>query len=156
MIEDMTVRGFSEQTRSHYIRHVRSFAAFIGRSTSPEHPVLDVAPLLSQRLRNLMRHRGRFLNQDVERSSGDQFATVSANLPSTTPANASPAQPAAQSNPHRRPTTHQPPRVLSSEFFGRRPRHGPDTAVQVDDRPASETLHGLSRSDEIGLPVAIG
>jgi integrase/recombinase XerD len=32
MIEDMTVRGFSEQTRSHYIRHVRSFAAFIGRS----------------------------------------------------------------------------------------------------------------------------
>jgi hypothetical protein len=75
-----------------------------------------------------MRHRGRFLNQDVERSSGDQFATVSANLPSTTPANASPAQPAAQSNPHRRPTTHQPPRVLSSEAFGRRPptrtRHG--------------------------------
>jgi len=68
-----------------------------------------------------MRHRGRFLNQDVERGSGDQFATVSANLPSTTPANASPAQAAAQSNPHRRPTTHQPPRVLSSEAFGRRP-----------------------------------
>ena len=32
MIEDMTVRGFSEQTRSHYVRHVRSFAAFIGRT----------------------------------------------------------------------------------------------------------------------------
>ena len=48
----------------------------------------------------MMRHRGRFLNQDVERGSGDQFATVSANLPSTTPANASPAQAAAQSNPH--------------------------------------------------------
>ena len=32
MIEDMTVRGFSEQTRSHYLRHVRAFAAFIGRS----------------------------------------------------------------------------------------------------------------------------
>ena len=32
MIEDMTVRGFNEHTRSHYIRHVRSFAAFIGRS----------------------------------------------------------------------------------------------------------------------------
>src|SRR4029077_7058919 len=68
-----------------------------------------------------MRHRGRFLNQDVERGSGDQFATVSANLPSTTPANASPAQAAAQSNPHRRPTTPQPPRVLFSEAFGRRP-----------------------------------
>src|SRR6202048_1781292 len=32
MIEDMTVRGFSEQTRSHYVRHVRAFPAFIGRS----------------------------------------------------------------------------------------------------------------------------
>src|ERR1700720_290480 len=32
MIEDMTVRGFSEQTRSHYIRHVRAFMAFIGRA----------------------------------------------------------------------------------------------------------------------------
>ena len=32
MIEDMTVRGFNEQTRSGYVRHVRAFAAFIGRS----------------------------------------------------------------------------------------------------------------------------
>jgi integrase/recombinase XerD len=32
MIEDMTVRGFNEQTRYHYVRHVRSFAAFIRRS----------------------------------------------------------------------------------------------------------------------------
>jgi site-specific recombinase XerD len=32
MIEDMTVRGFNEQTRSNYIRDVRAFAAFIGRS----------------------------------------------------------------------------------------------------------------------------
>jgi site-specific recombinase XerD len=32
MIEDMSVRGFSEKTRNDYIRHVRSFAAFIGRS----------------------------------------------------------------------------------------------------------------------------
>ena len=29
MIEDMTVRGFSEQTRSYYVRHVRAFTAFI-------------------------------------------------------------------------------------------------------------------------------
>ena len=34
MIEDMTVRGFNEQTRQHYVRHVRSFAAFIRRSPS--------------------------------------------------------------------------------------------------------------------------
>ena len=32
MIEDMSVRGFSEKTRSDYIRSVRAFAAFIGRS----------------------------------------------------------------------------------------------------------------------------
>jgi site-specific recombinase XerD len=32
MIEDMTVRGFNEQTRSNYIRDVRAFAVFIGRS----------------------------------------------------------------------------------------------------------------------------
>ena len=32
MIEDMTVRGFNEHTRRDYVRHVRSLAAFIGRS----------------------------------------------------------------------------------------------------------------------------
>ena len=32
MIEDMTVRGFNGNTRRNYIRNVRAFAAFIGRS----------------------------------------------------------------------------------------------------------------------------
>ncbi len=32
MIEDMTVRGFGAQTRHDYVRHVRMFATFIGRS----------------------------------------------------------------------------------------------------------------------------
>jgi integrase/recombinase XerD len=32
MIEDMSVRGFSEKTRHDYIRNVRALAAFIGRS----------------------------------------------------------------------------------------------------------------------------
>ena len=32
MIEDMTVRGFTEKTRHDYIRRVRVFAAFLGRS----------------------------------------------------------------------------------------------------------------------------
>jgi site-specific recombinase XerC len=32
MIEDITVRGFNEHTRRDYVRHARSFAAFIGRS----------------------------------------------------------------------------------------------------------------------------
>lgn len=32
MLEDMAVRGLREQTRRAYIRHVRRFAAFLGRS----------------------------------------------------------------------------------------------------------------------------
>src|SRR3954462_1425988 len=32
MIEDMSVRGFREDTRRDYIRNVRAFAAFVGRS----------------------------------------------------------------------------------------------------------------------------
>jgi site-specific recombinase XerD len=32
MIEDMVVRGFGEKTRHDYVRHVRMFSAFIGRS----------------------------------------------------------------------------------------------------------------------------
>src|ERR1700732_4239344 len=32
MIEDMRVRGFTEKTRGDYVRNVRSFAGFIGRS----------------------------------------------------------------------------------------------------------------------------
>jgi site-specific recombinase XerD len=32
MIEDMTVRRFNEHTRRDYVRHVRAFASFIGRS----------------------------------------------------------------------------------------------------------------------------
>ena len=35
MIEDMTVRGFGDKTRNDYIRHVRSFAAFIGPHPTP-------------------------------------------------------------------------------------------------------------------------
>jgi len=33
MIEDMSVRGFKEDTRRDYVRQVRAFAAFIGRSS---------------------------------------------------------------------------------------------------------------------------
>jgi hypothetical protein len=32
MIEDMTVRNFVEKTRNHYIRHVKAFTTFLGRS----------------------------------------------------------------------------------------------------------------------------
>ena len=32
MIEDMRVRGFTEKTRNEYVRNVRAFAVFLGRS----------------------------------------------------------------------------------------------------------------------------
>jgi len=155
-----------------------------------------------------MRHHGRFLNQDVERSGGDQFATASANLPPTTPANAppaqdaaqsnpqrprtahqprgfllrrlsdagprhgctnrrpagirnpprspanaSPAQAAAQSNPHKPRTAHQPPRVPSSEAFGRRPS---PRLYKSTTGPASETLHDGSSSSREGPVLRSG
>src|ERR1700730_14490710 len=43
MIEDMSVRGFSEKTHSDYIRSVRALAAFIGRS--PDTATAGFAPL---------------------------------------------------------------------------------------------------------------
>jgi hypothetical protein len=41
MIEDMSLRNFVEKTRNNYIRHVRTFTAFLGRS-----------PLVSRGARN--------------------------------------------------------------------------------------------------------
>ncbi len=38
MIEDMTVRNFGEKTHNDYIRHVKSFAAFLGRSPDTATP----------------------------------------------------------------------------------------------------------------------
>jgi len=38
MIEDMTVRNFVEKTRHDYIRHVRTFTAFLGRSPDTAMP----------------------------------------------------------------------------------------------------------------------
>ena len=43
MIEDMTVRNFVEKTRNDYIRHVRTFTAFLGRSPDTATPE-DLAP----------------------------------------------------------------------------------------------------------------
>ena len=38
MIEDMTVRNFVDKTRNDYIRHVKTFAAFLGRSPDTAAP----------------------------------------------------------------------------------------------------------------------
>ena len=50
MIEDMSVRGFTEYTRRDYIRCVKKFAAFIGRSP-------DTAT--AENLRRFQLHRRR-------------------------------------------------------------------------------------------------
>jgi hypothetical protein len=38
MIEDMTVRGFGEKTQNDYIRHVKNFTIFLGRSPGQARP----------------------------------------------------------------------------------------------------------------------
>jgi hypothetical protein len=38
MIDDMTVRKFAEKTRNDYIRHVKTFVAFLGRSPDTATP----------------------------------------------------------------------------------------------------------------------
>ena len=43
MIEDMTVRNFSEKTRNDYIRHVKTFTAFLGRSPIRQDPKIFAA-----------------------------------------------------------------------------------------------------------------
>ena len=91
---------------------------------------------------------------DAERSSSDQFATASANLLSTTPANASPAQAAAQSNPHRPRTAHQPPRVPSSEAFVRRP--SPRLYRSTTGRhPKPFTIAVIRQTTDLGKPEGI-
>ena len=38
MIEDMTVRGFGEKTQSDYLRQVKNFTLFLGRSPDQAQP----------------------------------------------------------------------------------------------------------------------
>src|SRR5215813_13669466 len=53
MIEDMTVRGFGEKTRSDYIRHVKNFTIFLGRSPDTAGPEDLRAYQLHQRESNV-------------------------------------------------------------------------------------------------------
>jgi hypothetical protein len=47
MIEDMTVRNFGEKTRNDYIRHVKTFTAFIGRSPDTATAVLSPEDMIA-------------------------------------------------------------------------------------------------------------
>ena len=60
MIEDMTIRRFTEKTQGDYIRHVRAFAAFLGRSPEVAEP---------EDLRRFQRHMA---------ASGARAATMNA------------------------------------------------------------------------------
>jgi hypothetical protein len=48
MIEDMTARNFVEKTHNDYIRHVRTFTAFLGRASDTA--ACAGRPLLSRRI----------------------------------------------------------------------------------------------------------
>ena len=43
LIDDMTIRRLSPKTKQHYIRHVKNFADFIGRSPDKAEPRGDSA-----------------------------------------------------------------------------------------------------------------
>ena len=38
MIEDMNVRSFADKTHTDYIRHVKTFSTFLGRSPATDPP----------------------------------------------------------------------------------------------------------------------
>ena len=61
MIEDMTERGFTEETRSNYIRDVRAFAAFIRRASA--------GLLFAVRAREGVARSGR-VSRDTKRTVG--------------------------------------------------------------------------------------
>ena len=60
MIEDMTVRNFVDKTRNDYIRHVRTFTAFLGRS--PDTATLRIFAVSSciRRFDDVTQSPGRF------------------------------------------------------------------------------------------------
>src|SRR5216684_2980295 len=156
MIEDMTVRGFNENTRSDYVRDVRAFAAFIGRSP---------ATATAEDLRRFQRHvappacRGTSLPPSHRcRLGASEGACDAVDHAKITPSTAAATtNPRPRSSVRRRrprpahPLRTPPPRQIPID--GSRPTspHGflpgglSDAGPQYGwigyDRPASETLH---------------
>jgi hypothetical protein len=50
MIDDMTARRFKEKVQKDYVRHVRTFAAFLGRSPDTATSEVDPASLFRHRI----------------------------------------------------------------------------------------------------------
>jgi hypothetical protein len=78
MIEDMNVRGFSEKTRNDYIRNVRAFAAFVGRSP-------DTAT--AEDLRRFQHHQAQTGVRPPSDPHGDQPARPACGADRTEPEN---------------------------------------------------------------------
>ena len=69
MIEDMSVRNFGEKTRNDYIRHVKTFTAFLACSpdtATPEDPTIDG----SQRLISTLLSPSRICMRESDRRYG--------------------------------------------------------------------------------------
>ena len=97
-------------------------------------PLLGAAPLLSQRLRTLMRRRGRFLSSAAAASHSRRPAPIS-------PQRRRPTRPPPKPLLNQIPINGEPLTSHAGSFFGgfRTPALG--TAPQVNDGPASETVH---------------
>jgi hypothetical protein len=76
MIEDMTVRGFGEKTQSDYIRHVKNFTIFLGRSP-------DTAEGEDQRAFQVRQRELGRAAADHERCGGGAAVLFHDDLPST-------------------------------------------------------------------------
>src|SRR4029077_17972796 len=64
MIEDMTVRGFTDETRNDYVRRVPAFAAFI-RPSSETATAADEVPRRTQLPQGVSRMRPPSINNSV-------------------------------------------------------------------------------------------
>ncbi|MDB5611176.1 MAG: integrase [Bradyrhizobium sp.] len=57
MTEDMTVRNFVEKTHNDYIRHVRTFTAFLGRAPDTAAPSRQLSIPATDTLNNSLNHQ---------------------------------------------------------------------------------------------------
>jgi hypothetical protein len=129
MIEDMTVRNFVEKTRNDYVRHVRTFAAFIRRPP-------DTATAEDLRRFHRIRHYGLLARP----SCADNIARARELLAVTMPQDHNAEAEAV--NPNEPPIPSHPcpccgGRMITIETFARcsTPRHrptGPIVAISID------------------------
>jgi hypothetical protein len=107
-------------------------------------PAARLASLSPRRFQPHALCRGSGQNRPVDRRRGAKLATAMVDPPPITPDSASPTQAAAPSNPHRRKTASQPPRVPSWEAFGRRTSAPADSSRRAGIRNPSPCIRNPS------------